>query len=178
MRCNFDRCLAEVLRHEGGYVNHPADPGGETRYGISRRSYPHEDIRGMTRKRAAEIYRRDYWDAVSGDKLPLGLDLVAFDAAVNSGVSRGSKWLQAALEIDADGFIGPETIAAAKEAHKINTINRACILRGLFLRSLPTWPTFGRGWQRRVDSVRETALDMSTELPLIQRLWFGLRDIF
>ena len=154
---NFDACLAHVLSFEGGYVNHPSDPGGETNFGISKRSYPREDIRGMTRARAAQIYRRDYWNAVRGDDLPAGLDLVAFDAAVNSGVSRGAKWLQSSLGITADGRIGPQTIAAARQANAQAVIDRACDLRLSFLRGLATWKTFGKGWSRRVNAVNDLA---------------------
>lgn len=160
-KANFEACLAHVLEFEGGYVNHPSDPGGETNMGISKSSYPHENIKGMTRARAAQIYRRDYWDAVSGDSLPAGLDLVAFDAAVNSGVSRGAKWLQSALGIVSDGKIGPQTIAAANAANATAVIDRAADNRMYFLRSLPTWRTFGKGWSRRVESVRDLAHDMA-----------------
>lgn len=161
MKTNFERCLAEVLGHEGGYVNDPHDPGGETNMGISRRSYPHENIKGMTRARAATIYRRDYWDAVQGDDLPAGLDLVAFDPAVNSGVSRGAKWLQTALGVSADGKIGPATLAAAQKAHAEAVIDRACNARLAWLRTLPTWNRYGKGWAKRVESIREEALAMA-----------------
>lgn len=161
MKTNFLACLGEVLSHEGGYVNHPSDPGGETNMGISKRSYPKENIKGMTRARAAEIYRRDYWAPLRGDDLPTGLDLVAFDPAVNSGVSRGAKWLQAALGVTADGKIGPATLAAAHSSDVPAVINRACDLRLAWLRTLPTWKTFGKGWSRRVESIRETALAMA-----------------
>ena len=161
MKSNFDRCLEEVLRHEGGYVNDPHDPGGETNMGISKRSYPKEDIKGMTRARAAEIYRRDYWNPVRGDDLPAGMDLVAFDGAVNSGVSRGAKWLQSALGVTADGMIGPQTIAAAQQAHPEAVIDRACSARLAWLRTLGTWGRYGNGWTRRVESVREKAIAMS-----------------
>lgn len=161
MRDNFDRCLALVLAHEGGYVNHPRDPGGETNMGISKRSYPNEDIRNMTRARAAQIYRRDFWNPVRGDDLPAGLDLVAFDAAVNSGVSRGARWLQEALRVAADGRIGPQTIAAARASDHRTIVNAACDRRMAFLRGLSTWGTFGKGWTRRVDAVRADALAMT-----------------
>ena len=161
MKTNFDACLGEVLSHEGGYVNHPSDPGGETNMGISKRSYPNENIKGMTRARAAEIYRRDYWSPVRGDDLPAGLDLVAFDPAVNSGVSRGAKWLQQALGVAADGKIGPATVAAAHKADPFAVIDRACDLRLAWLRTLPTWKTFGKGWSRRVESIRATAKGMA-----------------
>lgn len=161
MKANFAACLDEVLSHEGGYVNHPSDPGGETNMGISKRSYPKENIKGMTRARAAEIYRRDFWKPVRGDDLPVGLDLVAFDPAVNSGVSRGAKWLQGALGVAQDGKIGLATLAAAHKADPAQVIDRACDLRLAWLRTLPTWKTFGKGWSRRVESVREAAKAMA-----------------
>jgi lysozyme family protein len=163
MKSNFDACLAEVLAHEGGYVNHPADPGGETNFGISKRSYHGEDIRGMTRERAGEIYRRDFWDAVKGDDLPAGLDLVAFDAAVNSGPARGAKWLQAALDVGMDGKIGPATIAAAKRAPAAKIIAAATDARLRYMRGLPTWGTFGNGWASRVERVRAKASAMAAQ---------------
>lgn len=161
MKSNFDRCLNEVLAHEGGYVNDPHDPGGETNMGISRRAYPKEDIRGMTRERAAEIYRRDYWNAVRGDDLPFGLDLVAFDAAVNSGVSRGAKWLQQALGVNPDGKIGPATLAAAKSTYQPAAIMRAVGFRRNFLTQLPGWAHFGAGWDKRLKSVEAEATAMA-----------------
>ena len=168
MRENFDACLRELLRHEGGYANDPKDAGGETNMGISKRSYPLENIKGMTRARASQIYQRDFWTAVRGDDLPAGLDLVAFDPAVNSGVSRGAKWLQQALGVTADGMIGPATIAAAKAAHPEAVIDRACDLRLAWLRTAKNtktgallWPTYGKGWTRRVESIRIEAIRMS-----------------
>lgn len=161
MKENFEKCLKEVLRHEGGYVNNKRDPGGETNFGISRRSYPNENIRSMTRERAGEIYRRDFWNPIRGDDLPAGIDAVAFDAAVNSGVSRGAKWVQAAAGVTADGKIGPQTLAALRSADPVIVIHRALNARLEFLRSLKTWKTFGRGWQRRVDEVRAFALHLA-----------------
>lgn len=159
---NWEACLAHTKISEGGYVNDPVDPGGETKYGISKRSYPKVDIRNLTWKEAASIYKRDYWDAVRGDDLPAGLDLVAFDAAVNSGVSRGAKWLQAALCVTADGKIGNVTIEAAKGCDAVSVINSACLKRLAFMRSLPTWGRYKNGWTARVNSVRDTAVDMAS----------------
>ena len=171
MKDNFEACLAHVLQSEGGYVDHPSDPGGATNMGITiatlrtwrGRSVTKADVKALTRAEAAAIYRKNYWDAVRGDDLPRGLDLVAFDAAVNSGVSRGAKWLQTALGVPADGKVGPKTIAAANAAHKDAVIDRACELRLGFLRQLGTWKTFGKGWTRRVESVREAASKMAAE---------------
>ena len=161
MKSNFDRCMNRVLASEGGYVNDPHDPGGETNFGISKRAYPHEDIRGMTRARAAEIYRRDYWDAVRGDDLPFGLDLCAFDGAVNSGVARGAKWVQQALGVEADGKIGPATIAAARSTYVPAAIQRAVAFRLSFLKQLPGWAHFGNGWAARMKAVEAEALSMA-----------------
>jgi len=163
MRNNFDRCLEHVLKHEGGYVNHPRDPGGETNMGISKRSYPNEDIRNMTKARAGAIYRRDFWDKVKCDDLPMGVDLVVFDAAVNSGPSRSAKWLQSACDVRQDGVVGPNTVKAANMLSTVNVINRALMHRLAFLQSLATWATFGRGWQSRVDNIRRAALDMADD---------------
>lgn len=166
MRSNFEACLAQVLAHEGGYVNDPHDPGGETNYGISKRSYPKENIKGMTRARASEIYRRDYWNAVRGDDLPAGLDLVAFDAAVNSGVSRGAKWVQRAVGAVQDGKIGPETIRLSNVIDPRQAVNQACDHRLQFLQGLPGWARYKNGWSRRVSEVRAAAVDMAVKWPV------------
>lgn len=130
--------------------------------GISTAAYPRENIKGMTRARAADICRRHFWNAVKDDELPAGLDLVAFDAAVNSGPARGAKWLQGAVDAVPDGKIGTATIAAARKADTPAAIHRACDARTDFLRSLGTWKTFGKGWgASRVDDVRSTALLMA-----------------
>lgn len=167
MKANFDACMAEVFRHEGGYANNPQDPGGETNRGISRRSYPKEDIRGMTQERAALIYRRDFWDACKCDDLPSGIDLATFDAAVNSGPYRAAKWLQQAVGVDADGKIGPQTITAAKTTYGPAAVQRAIGFRLAFMRAAKgpggkrLWDDFGKGWQRRCDEVQALAERMA-----------------
>jgi lysozyme family protein len=166
----FAACVAEVLRHEGGYVDHPRDPGGCTNRGITRRtleawrrtSVTCEDVRALDEAEARAIYRAHYWNAVRGDELPAGIDLVTFDAAVNSGRRRAALWLQEALGVTADGVIGPRTLRAARGANdRAAVITRACDLRLAFLRGLDTWPDFGRGWSRRVRAVRQAALVMA-----------------
>lgn len=172
MKDNFQRCLAEVLRHEGGWADHPSDPGGATMKGITIGTYAQwkgrkvtkAELRAITDAEVADIYRRNYWDKVRGDDLPLGLDLVAFDAAVNSGPSRGAKWLQAGLGVAQDGKIGPVTLAAAASADRVTAINSACVARLAFLRRLKTWPTFGRGWTRRVNEVHTEAQRMAARM--------------
>lgn len=160
MRENFEPALEKTLAHEGGYVNDEHDPGGETNMGISKRSYPKENIRGMTRKRAAEIYKRDYWDAVRGDDLPAGLDVMAFDGAVNSGVSRGAKWVQSAVGAQADGKIGPATLLRARKVDTRQAIKVAANNRLQFLKGLKTWPRYKNGWTTRVEEMRDMALGM------------------
>ena len=169
MNTNFDRCLSEVLQHEGGWVDDPHDPGGATMRGITigtfrawkGRGVTKAELRAITDADLRAIYHQKYWDAVRGDDLPAGLDLVAFDAAVNSGPSRGAKWLQTALGVAADGKIGPATIAAARKAQPEAVIDRATSARLAWLRTLPTWGRFGKGWARRVESVRGVANGMA-----------------
>lgn len=171
MKSNFEKCLPEILRHEGGWADHPKDPGGATMKGITIGTYAQwkgrkvtkDELRAISDAEVAAIYRRNYWDKVRGDDLPSGLDLVAFDAAVNSGPSRGAKWVQQGLGVTPDGKIGPATIEAANKAYTPAAIERAIGFRLSFLRGLKTWGTFGRGWQRRVDDVKAKALAMAVE---------------
>ena len=170
MKDNFEACLAHVLQSEGGWADNPSDPGGATMKGVTLATYrkykpsaTKAQLRAISDADLAMIYRGGYWNKVKGDDLPAGLDLVAFDAAVNSGPGRGARWLQEALGVNPDGVIGPKTIAAANAAHKDAVIDRACDLRLGFLRQLGTWKTFGKGWTRRVEGVRDTASKMAAE---------------
>ena len=164
---NYRPCLDHVLRWEGGFVDHPKDPGGATNLGITRatlqrhrgRHVTVKDVRALQLSEAAEIYRAGYWMPVRGDDLPKGLDLVAFDAGVNSGPARGAKWLQAGLRVSADGRVGPQTLKAARNApDTVAVIQRACAARMGFLQRLGTWSTFGRGWSRRVADTEAAAV--------------------
>lgn len=146
----FDTAFDQLIRHEGGYVWDENDPGGETKYGISKRSYPHEDISGLTLMRAREIYRRDFWDKIQGDQLPEKVALHVFDAAVNSGVKRASQWLQQAVRTTEDGVIGAKTIAAVRSTPTEVIIARLTGIRLRFMSDLPTWQHFGKGWARRL----------------------------
>ena len=160
--------LAAVLKHEGGYVNHPADPGGRTNLGVTQRVWeswtnqPADEaaMRALTPELVAPLYRERYWRKVRGDELPAGVDLAVFDCAVNSGPGRAAMLLQQAIGVWPDGVIGPKTMAAIKAADAKATVDRFCDLRLAFLRGLPTWPTFGRGWERRVEDVRRQAKEM------------------
>lgn len=175
MRENFERCMDIVARWEGGYVDHPRDPGGATNMGItintlrSWRGTPvtKEDVKNLTREEAHKIFFAWYWMPVRGDDLPPGVDLVAFDAAVNSGPSRGAKWLQSALAVKADGFVGLHTIEAARKADPTEVIIDATQVRLNFLKGLSTWDAFGKGWTNRVLDIRKEALAM-TARPVVK----------
>lgn len=160
-RNTFDLCLSELLRHEGGYVNHKRDPGGETNFGISKRSYPNVDIKGLTPAKAGAIYRRDFWQPQNCDALPAGLDFVTFDPSVNSGPKRGAQWLQRGLGVRADGVIGQATLAAAQKADPLPVIRAACAARMGFLRGLKIWATFKKGWSRRVAEVEAFSVKLA-----------------
>lgn len=172
-KSNFDRALTFVLRFEGGYADHPADPGGATNMGITRaalaawRGQPvsKADVRALKRAEAAAIYRARYWDAIRADELPSGLDLALFDAAVNSGPSRSVRLLQRALGIKQDGRLGPVTLAAITSAQPARLLASLCAARRDFLKSLPTFPVFGRGWSTRVDALETEALKLVQRIP-------------
>lgn len=148
----FDDCFAALIGHEGGYVNHPQDPGGETKFGISKRRYPDVDIAALTLDQARQIYFRDYWARLHTECLPEGLRFQVFDAAVHSGAGNAVRWLQAACDCAPDGHIGPVTQAALKAMPSSVLAARFHAERLQFLASLSTWPSFGRGWARRIAS--------------------------
>ncbi|WP_027057355.1 glycoside hydrolase family 108 protein [Mesorhizobium loti] len=160
--------LARVLAHEGGYSNHPADPGGPTMKGVTQRVYDGyrkgrglatQPVKGITTDELNAIYDHQYWDAVQGDALPAGVDYVLFDGAVNSGPSRSIMWLQQALRPAytgrIDGVLGMGTLAALKaDTNNDALIDRICNARMAFLKHLGTFATFGNGWTARVREVR------------------------
>ncbi len=166
----FDGCLTEIFRHEGGYVDHPADPGGATNMGITRKTLarwrnispwwdlPKAEVQTLERDEAAHIYRAGYWDVCRAGELPPGVDLAVFDFAVNSGPNRAVRCLQQVLGVAADGLVGPITLAAANRSSAAGTVNTLCDRRLGFLRALSTFPVFGRGWIRRVETIRAAAL--------------------
>ncbi|HZB63076.1 MAG TPA: glycosyl hydrolase 108 family protein [Microvirga sp.] len=172
-RSSFEHSLALVLLQEGGFVHHPGDPGGATRFGITRETLSRArgrpasvaDVRDLTRVEAAAIYRRFYWDVVRADELPQGLGLAVFDLAVNSGPSRAVRMLQGVLGVEPDGHVGPLTLSAARAADPAETIRRLTRARLGFLSRLATWPLFGRGWRRRVLAVEQEALRLAASSP-------------
>lgn len=172
----FKRSMPLVLKHEGGKVDDPRDPGGRTNQGVTQRVYngyrvkrglPVLDVYDMEPAERDAIYKLQYWDAIHGDQLPDGVDYVVFDGAVNSGPSQSIKWLQRALgNLPVDGQIGQATLAAVAEHGDPDALVEAiCDRRMAFLQALKTWGTFGKGWSRRVASVRS-----------IGRAWASGRD--
>jgi len=170
MQSNFERCLEKLLHHEGGFVNHPSDPGGMTNLGVTARVWEEwvghpvneKQMRNLTPELVAPLYKRKYWDACRADELISGLDYCVFDVAVNSGVGRAVKFLQTCVGVTADGGFGPVTMAAVKKAEEngASLIEEYCDTRLQFLKSLKTWPVFGRGWERRVSEVETESLKM------------------
>lgn len=156
----FEEAFRLVIGHEGGYSNDPRDPGGETKYGISKRSYPRVDIGALTLEGAHRIYRADYWDKIHGDDLDPGLALVAFDAAVNNGVGQAVRWLQGAVGVKADGVIGPITLDALARADPQKVLVELHAQRIYMMAGLSTWKHFGRGWSRRLANLPYQAAKM------------------
>jgi lysozyme family protein len=156
---NFDTAFQALLTHEGGYSDHAADPGGKTRYGITeavaRQAGYRGDMRELPLDLAQRIYRREYWDAVRADELPAALRYPLFDAAVNSGVGQAIKWLQRAAGVKDDGVIGPVTLAAVAQLDASALRMRMLAQRLRLMASLPSWPSFGRGWANRICSLLE-----------------------
>jgi lysozyme family protein len=168
MLSNFNRSLKLLLKHEGGYNNHSQDPGGMTNLGVTAKVWEEwvghpvdeKQMRALTPQDVAPLYKRKYWDACRADELLSGLDYAVFDYAVNSGVGRSAKTLQDCVGVPMDGGIGPATLAAVKTYDSAKLIENICYKRLDFLKSLSTFATFGRGWERRVNEVKAEALQM------------------
>lgn len=168
MKENFNAALRAVLYHEGGFVNHPSDPGGMTNLGCTKKVWEEwvghavdeKTMRGLTPADVAPLYKAKYWDKIKGDDLPAGLDYAVFDCAINSGPGRAAKFLQEIVGVTADGSIGPGTLRAVAAHSPVELISQYNAKRLAFLQSLPTWGTFGRGWGRRVQDVKLASAKM------------------
>lgn len=166
MKQNFDECLKMLLHHEGGFVNHPDDPGGVTNLGVTLATYEQwvgrnvtvDEMKALTVKDVAPIYKERYWDAVRGDDLPSGVDWSVFDWAVNSGPARASRALQRIVGVTTDGKIGPVTLRAVYDMNAEKIIDKMYDARQHFYEQLSTFSTFGRGWTRRNKETRQAAL--------------------
>ncbi len=167
---NYQACLDMILHHEGGYVNHPKDPGGETNLGVTKRVYEewggNKDMKDLEVEDVAPIYRKNYWDRIKADDIPSGLDLCVFDFGVNAGTGRSAKYLQTLIGTVADGGIGPNTLKALdeyisqQEYGVKDTILKFQAERQNYYESLSTFETFGKGWTRRVEETTKSALEM------------------
>ena len=164
MKDNFDECLKMLLHHEGGYVNHPSDPGGETNLGVTKKVYQEwggtKDMKDLTIEDVAPIYKKNYWNRCKCDDLESGVDWVVFDWAVNSGTGRSAKAIQKICGASQDGAIGPKTLALIGKQNTQYVIEEFGKIRQDFYESLKTFDTFGRGWTRRNKETTEKALEM------------------
>ena len=172
MKENFNKSLALVLQHEGGFQSDSRDPGNAggkcTNLGVTQRVWEdyvghpvdEKEMRSLTKEMVSPLYRKEYWDAVHGDKLPCGADYLAFDFAVNAGAFRCIKTIQRALNITADGVIGPVTLKAIQDTNAKDFINSFSAAKESFYRSLTNFPTFGKGWLNRVAEGKKTAQGM------------------
>jgi hypothetical protein len=165
----FHKCMEIIFAHEGGYVDHPDDPGGATNLGITHKTLAawrkvdacsREEVRTLQKDEAKEIYRAHYWNALNCDNLPAGVDLVTFDMGVNAGVGRSSRMLQEVVSVEKDGQVGPITVGAVNRIDPEFVVNRFSDRRLEYYQSLKHWPTFGRGWSRRTTETREAAMEM------------------
>ena len=166
MANNFKECLDLVLKSEGGWVNHPSDPGGETNLGVTKRvweeyvGHPVESLKKLTKEDVAPLYEQKYWRTCYCEVLPRGLDFVVFSMGVNAGPGRSIKLLQQSIGCVPDGVIGPTTRGLISSGNGANLIAKFSETRREYYRSLKTFPIFGRGWLSRVDREETEALDM------------------
>lgn len=168
MKDNFLRVMPWVFEEEGGYVDHPKDPGGATNLGITHRTLgawrgkavTKQDVKNLKKPEAQDIYKSEYWNPIRGDQLPSGLDYAVFDFAINSGPSRAVRELQKILGVAQDGIIGVQTLSSIKSKNTVDLINKYIDRRLSFLQGLSGWKTFGRGWSARVTRVRARSLSL------------------
>jgi lysozyme family protein len=169
MTGNFKECLALILKSEGGYINHPSDPGGRTNFGVTQRVWEeytgHEAdekiMRGLTPEKVAPLYEQRYWRPCYGEILPRGLDFLCFSFGVNAGSGRSVKLLQQSLGLVSDGVIGPRVMQKLRESNIADVIKGFSESRREYYKSLKTFPIFGKGWLNRVDHEEAQALNMA-----------------
>ena len=157
MKHNFETALEMLLEHEGGYVNHPKDPGGETNLGVTKRTWAkwldrdinEGEMKELTPEDVADLYKKEYWDRLKCDNLPTGLDFFCFDWGVNSGTGRSAKALQRIISVAQDGAIGPKTLRALEDHNAKEVVDLMHSRRQEFYENLTTFETFGKGWTRR-----------------------------
>jgi lysozyme family protein len=156
---NFDQAFDILLKHEGDFSNHAADPGGATRFGVTEAVAREVGYRGdmceLPLALAKRIYRDRYWDAVRAEELPAAVRYAVFDAAVNSGTGQAIRWLQRAVDATADGVFGPITLALVRDTNPEKLLRSFLAQRLKFMAGLSNWPAFGRGWARRIADLME-----------------------
>lgn len=165
---NFEYCLSVVLENEGGWSDHPRDPGGATMKGVTLKTFRayfgqdlgKDDLRNITDDQIQYIYKKGYWNMAACDKLPSGVDLAVFDYTVNSGYIRAVRHLQECVECSTDGIVGPNTLMAVLSNSPSVVIRDLCRKRLDFLKKLSTWRTFGNGWERRVRHIKDLSLEL------------------
>ncbi len=168
MQSNWPQSFRLMLASEGGFSNHPSDPGGMTNLGVTKATWENwvgresdeAEMRGLTPEKVEPLYKKKYFDAVRGDELPMGLDYLMFDFAVNAGAGRAIKTLQTAVGVTPDGGFGPMTMAAVQAVDPVDLIERFSQAKEDFYRSLTTFATFGKGWLNRVADVKVKASAM------------------
>jgi lysozyme family protein len=168
MLSNWDNAFKLMLKSEGGYVDHPTDPGGRTNLGVTQATWENwigrgsdeAEMRGLTPEKVEPLYKKKYWDAVRGDELPAGISYLCFDFAVNAGAGRSIKTLQSAVGVTPDGGFGPITMAAVQAVDPVELIERFSQAKEDFYRSLNTFSVFGKGWLNRVADVKIKAFSM------------------
>jgi lysozyme family protein len=170
MKDNFETCLGYLLKHEGGFVHDPRDPGGITNLGVTLATWEQytgqasneTEMRALTPELVAPLYRANYWAKIGGNDLPAGVDHAAFDFAVNSGVGRAAKFLQRVVGVNDDGAIGPGSLQAVRRMDAEIVIADLCKARLDFLKGLLTFDRFGTGWTRRINEVEAQSKAMVT----------------
>jgi len=166
---DFKECLELVLKSEGGWVNNPADPGGETNLGVTKRVWEeyvghHVDtMKNLTKELVAPLYEQKYWRPCYGEILPRGLNFVVFSMGINAGTGRSIKLLQSSIGCVPDGVIGPKTRELISDSNCAAIIGKFSEARREYYRSLKTFPIFGKGWLARVDREEKEALEMANE---------------
>ena len=168
MQSSWQKAFEMMLASEGGYVNHPSDPGGMTNLGVTKRVWEEwvgresneKEMRSLTPEMVEPLYKRKFWDAVRGDELPAGISYLIFDFAVNAGVGRSIKTLQSAVGVTPDGGFGPMTMAAVQAVDPVELVEKFSQAKEDFYRSLNTFETFGKGWLNRVAAVKVKATTM------------------
>jgi lysozyme family protein len=168
MKESWSEIFESVIKSEGGFVDHPSDPGGMTNLGVTRAVYSRwlgretteTEMRNLTKEDVSPIYKQWYFDAINGDDLPSGIDYSVCDIAINSGPNRAAKMLQKCVGAQPDGAIGPMTLQAVSDSDSAEVVERLADVRQSFYEGLKTFETFGKGWTRRNKEVREHSLEM------------------